>query len=97
MVLTYTREQEEAFRFSVKPSVYGNAKLVKKEPNTGKLIQGAQYGLFAAEALTSGYRTMYSKDQKVSTGTTNASGEILFFKTGSGKILCERNESRCRL
>ena len=24
--------------FSVKPSVYGNAKLVKKEPNTGKLI-----------------------------------------------------------
>ena len=25
--------------FSVKPSVYGNAKLVKKEPNTGKLIQ----------------------------------------------------------
>lgn len=27
--------------FSVKPSVYGNAKLVKKEPNTGKLIQGA--------------------------------------------------------
>lgn len=64
--------------FSVKPSVYGNAKLVKKEPNTGKTDPGAQYGLFAAEALTSGYRTMYSKDQKVSTGTTNAGGEILF-------------------
>lgn len=79
--------------FSVKPSVYGNAKLVKKEPNTGKLIQGAQYGLFAAEALTSGYRTMYSKDQKVSTGTTNASGEILFSKLVPGKYYVKETKA----
>lgn len=79
--------------FSVKPSVYGNAKLVKKEPNTGKLIQGAQYGLFAAEALTSGYRTMYSKDQKVSTGTTNAGGEILFSKLVPGKYYVKETKA----
>ena len=79
--------------FSVKPSVYGNAKLVKKEPNTGKLIQGAQYGLFAAEALTSGYRTMYSKDQKVSTGTTNAGGEILFSKLVPGKYYVKETKT----
>lgn len=79
--------------FSVKPSVYGNAKLVKKEPNTGKTDPGAQYGLFAAEALTSGYRTMYSKDQKVSTGTTNAGGEILFSKLVPGKYYVKETKA----
>ena len=71
--------------FSVRPSAYGNVKLTKKEPNTGKKISGARYELFAAEDLTSGYRTMYSSDQKVSSGTTDANGEITFTKLIPGK------------
>lgn len=79
--------------FSVKPSAHGNAKLIKKEPNTGTLIQGAQYGLFAAEDLASGYRTMYSKDQKIATGTTNASGEITFSKLIPGKYYVKETKA----
>lgn len=59
----------------------------------GKTDPGAQYGLFAAEALTSGYRTMYSKDQKVSTGTTNAGGEILFSKLVPGKYYVKETKA----
>ena len=44
MNLTYTGARGSSTVFD-KPSVYGNAKLVKKEPN-GKTDPGAQYGLF---------------------------------------------------
>lgn len=73
------------FTFSAQPSTHGNIKLTKKEPNTGEKIAGAQYGLYAAEDLTSGYRTMYKLDQRVETGTTDQNGAITFSKLIPGK------------
>ena len=48
----------------MKPSGYGNVKITKTEANTGKKIAGAQYAIYAAEALKTGYRTRYKKEQR---------------------------------
>lgn len=79
--------------FSVQPSAYGSIKLVKKEPNTGTKIAGAQYALYAAEDLSSGYRTMYSRDQKITTGTTDENGEITFSKLIPGKYYIKETKA----
>ena len=79
--------------FSVKPSPYGTVKLAKKEPNTGEKIAGARYDIFAAEDLTSGYRTMYNSGQKITSGTTDSNGEISFTKLIPGKYYVKEAEA----
>lgn len=71
--------------FSMKPSGYGNVKITKTEANTGKKIAGAQYAIYAAEALKSGYRTRYKKDQRIEIGTTDKTGVYTFSKLIPGK------------
>lgn len=79
--------------FTLKPAVYGSIKLTKTEVNTAAKIEGAQYSLYAAEIIKSGYRTKYQKDQKITSATTDSNGVITFTKLAPGKYYIKETKA----
>lgn len=79
--------------FTLKPSAYGSTKLTKTETNTGQKIAGAEYTLYAAEILKSGYRTFYQEDQKIASAVTDSEGVITFPKLYPGKYYVKETKA----
>lgn len=79
--------------FTLKPAVYGSVKLTKTEVNTAAKIEGAQYSIYAAEVVKSGYRVKYQKDQKVTSATTDSNGVITFTKLAPGKYYVKETKA----
>lgn len=79
--------------FTMKPSAYGSIKLTKTEPNTAERIADAEYALYTAGEIRSGYRTMYKKDQKIASGTTDKNGTITFEKLIPGKYYIKETKN----
>lgn len=79
--------------FTLKPAAYGSIKLTKTEVNTAAKIEGAQYSLYAAEIIKSGYRTKYQKDQKITSATTDSNGVITFTKLAPGKYYIKETKA----
>lgn len=70
---------------SLTSQTVGKIVLNKTSSMTGKVLSGAEYGLYAAEDIYSGNVKMYSKNIKVASGKTNASGQITIDSLIPGK------------
>ena len=72
-------------RLTLNPAVPGSVLVIKRSSEDGKFVQGAKYGLYAAQDIYSANVKLYAQNELIQTMTTNTEGKASYPNLLPGK------------